>query len=36
MGRACGMYGEEQKFIQVSAGETLRKHTDWETEAQIG
>jgi hypothetical protein len=25
MGRACGMYGREKKFIQAFGGETLKE-----------
>ena len=29
MGRACGMYGGEDKYIQGFGGDTWRKETTW-------
>jgi hypothetical protein len=33
MGRTCGMYGGEEKYIQSFGGETWGKETTWKTQA---
>jgi len=33
MGRACSMYGGEERLIQGFGGKTGRKETTWKTQA---